>query len=159
MKVLTSLALGAFLAVCGGTAFAAERGSYPLVGTWVLSVEKSKFSGPSLKSEERTYTEADDGTVTMTITGVTSDGSRVSAGSSFKYDGKDYPLTGSPDYDALAVTKVNGTTAKFTLKKTGKIVSSGTRVLSARGTVLTLTTEATGADGKRYTSVMVFEKQ
>jgi len=124
-----------------------------------MNAEKSTFTGPALKSETRTYTEAADGTVTMSFTAVTADGTSVTGGATFKYDGKDYPITGSNDFDTTAVRKVNGSTVKFTLKKAGKIVGHGTRSISAHGKVLTLTSTVTGADGKRHTSKIVFDKQ
>ena len=45
------------------------------------------------------------------------------------------------------------------LKKAGKVVGHGTRTISGHGKVLTLTSTVKGADGKSYTSKMVFDKQ
>jgi len=154
MKYLSALFLGSLLAL-GATAAAA----YSAVGTWTLNAEKSTFSGPGWKSQTRTYAVAGDGTVTMSFTAVTGDGSTITGGSTYKTDGKDYPITGSNDYDTTAVRKVNGSTAKFTLKKAGKIVGHGTRTVSEHGKSLTLTSKVIGADGKRYTSKAVFDKQ
>lgn len=158
MKFLATLLVGAFLVATGGAAFAAGMTGHSLDGTWVMNADKSKFSGPAFKSQTRTYSEAADGTVTMALKGVASDGSAVSGGSTFKYDGKDYPITGSGDYDTLSGKKVNGTTIKFSLKKSGKVVGTGTRTLSAHGKVLTLTSKIF-ANGSSYTSTIVFDKQ
>ena len=87
------------------------------------------------------------------------EGSAVSGGATFKTDGKDYPITGSSDFDTLSVKNVNGSTGKFLLKKAGKVVGHGTRTISAHGKVLTLTSTIKGADGKSHSSKMVFEKQ
>ncbi len=52
-KLLTLLLLGSLLAA--SSAFAAD----PIVGTWTLNVEKSKFtSGPAPKAATRVYTES-----------------------------------------------------------------------------------------------------
>jgi hypothetical protein len=148
MKFITTLFLGSLLALGATVAGAASA-----VGTWTLNAEKSTFGGPSLKSQTRTYAVAADGTVTM------SDGSSVTGGTTYKTDGKDYSITGSNDYDTVAVRKVNGSTAKFTLKKAGKVVGHGSRTVSAHGKSLTLSNTVTGADGKRYSANLVLDKQ
>jgi hypothetical protein len=154
MKYLTTLLIGSLLAL-GATA----AGAYSLTGTWTMNAEKSTFTGPAFKSQTRTYAVAADGTATMSFTAVAADGSTVTGGATLKTDGKDYPITGSNDYDTTALTKVNGSTVKFTLKKAGKVVGHGTRTISAHGKVLTLTSTVKGGDGKRYTSKIVFDKQ
>jgi hypothetical protein len=154
MKHITSLLMGTLLAFGAGVA-----GASSLAGTWIMNPEKSSFTGPSFKSQTRTYSEAADGSITMSFSGVASDGSSVSGGGTFKYDGNDYPITGAKDYDTTSLKKVNGATTKFTLKKAGKVVGHGTRTISSHGKMLTLTTSVSGADGKTYSSKMVFDKQ
>jgi hypothetical protein len=139
----------------GAPAFAAES----MAGTWTLNLEKSKFvPGPAPKSQTRTYAETADGTA-LTFTGVAADGSTVSGQSTFKYDGKDYPITGSSDYDTLSLKRVNGTTVKSLQKKDGKVVGTTIRTISAHGKVLTLDSRGKGANGKSYHSIGVFDKQ
>jgi hypothetical protein len=136
-------------------AFAAESAA----GTWSLNLEKSKFvPGPAPKSQTRTYADTADGTV-LTFTGVTADGSTVSGQSTFKYDGKDYPITGSPDYDTLSLKRVNHTTVKSLQKKDGKVIGSTIRTISGHGKVLTLTSRGKSANGKSYHNVAVYDKQ
>ncbi len=154
MKYITTLLMGTLLML---GAMAADASS--LAGTWTLNVGKSSFAGPGFKSQTRTYAEAADGTVTMSFSGVAADGSTVTGGATLQYDGKDHPISGSKNYDTAALTKVNGSTAKFTLKLGGKLVGHGTRTISAHGKVLTLASTITGADGKTSTSKMVFDKQ
>ena len=154
MKYITTMLVGTLLAL-GATVAGADA----LTGTWTMNAAKSTFTGPALKSQTRTYAVAADGTVTMSFTAVAADGSAVTGGATFKSDGKDNPITGSNDYDTTAVRKVNGSTTKFKLKKAGKVVGHGSRTISAHGKVLTLTSTVTGADGKSYTSKVVFDKQ
>jgi hypothetical protein len=158
-NIFKLLVIGATVALgSGATAFAASA-SEPAVGTWVLNLEKSKFSpGPAPKSQTRTYTQSADGT-TLTVTGVAADGSAMSGQSTFKYDGKDYAITGSPDYDTLALKKVNGHTVSSVQKKDGKVVGSTTRTISAHGKVLTLTSKGKNAKGASFHNVAVFDKQ
>jgi hypothetical protein len=155
-KMIQLLVVGTLVALgIGAPAFAAES----MAGTWTLNLEKSKFvPGPAPKSQTRTYAETADGTA-LTFTGVAADGSTVSGQSTFKYDGKDYPITGSSDYDTLSLKRVNGTTVKSLQKKDGKVVGTTIRTISAHGKVLTLDSRGKGANGKSYHSIGVFDKQ
>jgi hypothetical protein len=97
--------------------------------------------------------------VTLTVTGVGADGTAVSQQSTFKYDGKDYPITGSPDYDTLSLKRIHHGSVKSLQKKDGKVIGSTLRTVSAHGKVLTLTTRGTGATGAHYHYVAVYDKQ
>jgi hypothetical protein len=158
-KGFRTLLVGTLFAVAGVTVALAAGGPDPAIGTWTLNVAKSTFSpGPAPKSQTRTYAASADGT-TLTVTGVGPDGSATSQQSTFKYDGKQYPITGASDYDSLALKRVNGSTVKSTMSKGGKPVGTTTRSISGHGKVLTLTSKYTGADGKTYSNVAVFDKQ
>lgn len=155
--LLKTILVGAVLAVAGVTMAAGAVDG--VVGTWTLNVAKSTFDpGPPPKSQTRTYTQGDDG-ISMTFTGVAADGSAISGQSTFKYDGKAYPMTGSKDYDAISLKRVNGSTVKSTMMRAGKQVGVTTRTISGHGKVLTLTTKIVGADGKAYSTVAVYDKQ
>jgi len=155
--LLKTMLVGAVLAVAGLT-IAADAAD-PVVGTWTLNLAKSKFdTGPALKSQTRTYTQGDDG-ISVTVNGSRADGSAVSQQSTFKYDNKAYSWSGAADYDALSLKRVNGSTVKAILMKAGKKVGNTTRTISGHGKVLTLSTKVTGADGKPYSTVLVFDKQ
>jgi hypothetical protein len=158
-QIYKMLVVGAIVALgSGATAFAAGA-SDPLVGTWVLNLEKSKFSpGPAPKSQTRTYAQSADGT-TLTVNGVAADGSAMSGQSTFKYDGKDYPMTGSPDYDTLSLKRLNGSTVRSDLKKGGKVVGTTVRTLSAHGKIMTLASKGKSASGATFDNVMVFDKK
>lgn len=56
-------------------------------------------------------------------------------------------------------TKVNDRTLSITLKKDGKVTTSGKIVVSADGKTRTVTTTITNADGKKVRSTAVFDKQ
>ncbi len=156
MKIFKTMLVGAVLAV-SGLAMAAAADS--IVGTWTLNVAKSTFDpGPALKSQTRTSTEDQDVT-SLTANGVRADGSATSQQSTFKYDGKAYSMTGSREFDALSLKRVNGSTVTAVLMKAGKKVGSTTRTISGHGKVMTLSTKMTGEDGKPHTTVLVFDKQ
>jgi len=151
--------MGTVLAVGGGAVALAAEAPNPVVGTWTLNLANSKFNpGPAPKSQTRTYAQTAQGTA-LTFNGVAADGSAVSGQSTFKYDGKDYPITGSPDFDTLSLKRINGSTVKSTQKKAGKVVGTTTRTISAHGKVLTLSSKGTDAKGMSYDNVLVFDKQ
>jgi hypothetical protein len=130
----------------------------PVVGTWQLNLQKSKFApDPPPKSQTRTYASEGD-RITMTAEGVDAKGNHTSQEWSAKYDGKDYPITGSPLFDSIAL-KRQGDTVIATTKKQGKPVATGTRVISDDGKEMRLTTKGTNEKGEPYTSVMVFDKR
>jgi len=73
--LLKTILVGAVLA--SGVAWAAGAVD-PVVGTWTLNVEKSKFSpGPAPKSQTRTYSAGADG-VSLSVSGVGADGTAIS---------------------------------------------------------------------------------
>src|ERR1700694_2326193 len=132
--IFKMLVVGTILSFAGG-AMAYAKAHDLVIGTWALNVEKSKFNpGPAPKSQTRTYAQTADGTA-LTFNGVAADGSSISGQSTFKYDGKDYPITGSPDYDTLAL-KRHGSTVTSVQKKDGKVVARTTRTISGHGKVL-----------------------
>ena len=130
-----------------------------VIGTWELDVAKSTFRpGPPPKSWTRVY-EASGENVKYTDSTVAADGKVDVSGWTGTYDGKDYPAPGSPDFDAQAVKASNPFRATFTLKKAGKVVGSGTRVISRDGKVMTIRLKLTNAKGQTFNSVRVFEKR
>jgi opacity protein-like surface antigen len=157
-KLLKALLIGALIAGGLGSVVTAADAPDPVVGTWKLDTAKSKFvPGPAPKSQTRTYAEPAQGTA-MTFTGVAANGSSMSGQSTFKYDGKDYKITGSPDYDTLSLKRLNGT-VRADLKKGGKVVGTTIRSLSGHGKVLTLASKGKGATGAAFDNVMIFDKQ
>ena len=156
---LKSVLVGTVLALGAGSVAVAAGAADPVVGTWVLNVAKSKFNpGPAPKSQTRTYAATADGIV-LTATGTNADGSAVSQKSSFKYDGKDYAISGSADYDSLSLKRVDDLTVESVQKKGGKAVGKTTRTVSEDGKVLTLASKGTGASGAAYDNVMVFDRK
>jgi hypothetical protein len=158
--ILRALLLGIAVAFGGGSVALAADKPDPAVGTWTLNLAKSKFTpGPAPKSITRTYTQTAQG-VSLKVEGVAADGSPISQQSGpNKYDGKDYPYTGASLFDTLSLRQGDARTVKFTLKKQGKVVGSGTRTVSADGKVLTISSKGTDAKGTPFESVAVHDKQ
>lgn len=159
MKAILKTAFVAVLLAAGSAAVVAAPAADPVIGTWQLNVAKSKFSpGPAPKSDTRTYEATDQG-IAMTWKSVGADGKEIVAKSTFKADGKDYPLTGVPNFDSLSLKQVDDHTVQSTQKKGGKVVGTTTRTVSKDGKVLTLNSKGTGPTGAPYDNVMVYDKK
>ncbi len=153
MRRIAAIALLSTLCL-GATAFAADA----VVGTWKLNVAKSKFSGTAPKSATRVYTDSADGT-TLDQKIVGADGKEMSMHTTIKYDGKEYAVTGNPDGDSVSGKVIDARTTDFEIKKSGKVVGTVHRVVSADGKTLTVHNKGTHTDGKAYDDTLVFDKQ
>jgi hypothetical protein len=143
--------------VLGGTALTQ---SDPILGMWRLNVAKSKYSpGPAPKSDTRVYEPWETDGIKLTATIVQADGTPVAAGFSAHYDGKDYEVRGTADYDTLALKRVSATTVSEVLKKNGRVVGSAKHVVSKNGKMFTLTTNWTNTKGQKASRVSVYDKQ
>ena len=131
----------------------------PVIGTWQLNAGKSTFkSGPAITNQTRTYSQSGD-EITMDIKSVSAGGKEISSHTTYRLDGKSYPVTGNPDYDNLIGKQLNSHMAQFTLKKGDKVVGHTTRTVSKNGKKLTATSHQTLASGEKTDNVLVFDKQ
>jgi hypothetical protein len=159
MKMIMKTALLSVLLTLGSAAVVAAPAADPVIGTWQINVAKSKFSpGPAPKSDTRIYAATAQGTA-MTWTSVGADGKETVAKSTFKADGKEYPMTGAANFDTLSLKQVDDHTVQSTQKKDSKVVGTTTRSVSKDGKVLTLKSKGTSATGVPYDNVMVYDKQ
>ena len=153
---LSALVATALVAAVSGVSVA-ESGD-PLHGTWKLNVAKSKFNpGPAPKATTLKYEAAGEGL--KVIVDAESDKGKAHWQYTANYDGKDYPVTGSPDSDSVSLKRIDRVTTEATLKKGGKAMTTNTRVVSADGKTLTITVKGTNAEGQAVNNVQVYEKQ
>ncbi len=156
MKSVLSLAFGALLAISSAT-FAAGKAQDPVIGTWKLNTAKSTGAAVP-KSETRSYAASADGML-VSYKRVDADGKASSVHAIVKYDGKDYPVTGAPDFDAVNARRVGPNTVESTQKRSGKSVSTTTRTVSKDGKTLTLVIRGTNAQGAMTTTTLVYDRQ
>lgn len=152
---LQILALAGFLVFVG--LGAADN---PLIGTWKLNLAKSKYdpSSKPRKSQMLMFESQAGGLIKVTAKGTDAEGNSSSIEYAVKDDGKDYPVTGNPNFDTVAYRRINSRTTERIFKKGGKVVNTGRRVLSKDGKTLTITTNNT-RNGKPYSDVVVYDKQ
>jgi ABC-type transport system substrate-binding protein len=151
MKLARFLVLLAF----GVTLWSAD----PAIGTWKLNTAKSKYSpGPAPKRATIAFEENAEG-VKRTGESIDADGNKTSFEYTAKYDGKDYPVSGSELYDAIALKRLDDHTVESTLKKSGKVMTTARRVVSKDGKTMTLTITGINAKGEKIKNIAVYEKQ
>ena len=151
------LALEVILAVPTGDLSA--QASDPRIGTWKLNATKSKFNpGPPPQSLIVKVEPSGKGEkVTAEI--VNADGTRTTTVYTANFDGKDYPLTGSPTADMVSLKRIDANTTERTDKKGGKVATNLKRVVSQDGKTMTVTTKGTNAEGQAVNNIIVFDKQ
>jgi len=129
-------------------------------GTWKLNLAKSTFSsGSPPRSSTLTYETVGQG-FRATTEGIDAQGNPTKGVFGiYLYDGKSYPVTGVPDFDASSYKVVNDSTVEMSRTKAGKVVLTQTRVLSADGKTLTFTSTTTNTNGQQINNIVVYDKQ
>lgn len=128
------------------------------MGTWKLNESKSKISPGATKNTTVIYEVAGDD-VKVTVDGVDASGSPSHSEWTGKFDNKPYPVTGDPTSDTRSYRKVNNHTLALTGRKDGKVTLTGRITVSANGRTRTVTTNGTGANGKKFSTRAVYDKQ
>jgi hypothetical protein len=134
-------------------------GADPFSGAWVLNLSKSKLP-PPLPRSQISHIDADSNGIRVREEIVSDKGERITITVDAKFDGKDYPITGSAFADTVAYQRVDSHTIKGTVKKAGKVVVTEAATVSEDGKTLTGTysgIDATGSEVKD--AVAVFDKQ
>jgi hypothetical protein len=128
----------------------------PHVGTWKLNIAKSKASRAASST---LIMKAQNNGLKCASDFVDSEGKATHAEWAAKYDGKDYPVKGNPDVDAISLTKIDANTVDYVQKKSGKEVQRGRTVVSTDGKTYALTGKAQNSKGQDVTFTAVFDKQ
>jgi len=129
------------------------------VGTWKLNVAKSTFRpGPPPAAETRIYQSQPEG-VKTTVTTTWADRKTTTVEYPANYDGKDYPVSGSRDIDAVALTRMDDFTSAATLKHAGKEIGVARRVVSPDRKTMTITYKGINSIGDKVDNVAVYDRQ
>lgn len=131
----------------------------PLVGTWELNLEKSKFNpGPPPKSKTRTY-EVNGLQEKMIASTTDAQGNTTIHKFSATRDGKEYPYEGWPMAETVSLMPVDASSVTYSMKTAGKVVVTGTRAVSNDGKMLTISVKFTTAKGQEVDNIEVFDKR
>ena len=129
----------------------------PQMGTWKLNEGKSKFAPGMGKSTTVAYSEQGD-KIKVTVDGVDKDGKPTHGVWVGKWDGKAYKAKGNLAWDSAAYRIVNDRINDITTMKNGKTLWTGRIEVSKDGKSRTVTVNGTDANGKKYTSKVVYDK-
>jgi hypothetical protein len=146
-------------ALNGGTVMAKQMTPDPAIGVWKLNVPKSSFRlVPAPKSSVMKVEPWEDG-LKVSADSIDAQGNRLHPETAYKFDGKDYPLKGSPLADTISAKRINERTGESVWKKDGKVILTVRTVISADGKTLNLTRTGKDAQGRTVEDVMVYDKQ
>ncbi len=135
------------------------QGGDPRIGTWKLNVAKSKYSPGPPPQSQTLKVEASGQGEKVTSEVVAPDGTSTTTVYTANFDGKDYPLTGSPIADMVSLKRIDARTTERTDKKGGTVAQTIRRVVSADGKTMNVTVKGKNAQGQEVSNVVVFEKQ
>ena len=133
MRLTTLLLLFATLPAVNAIA-----GDIALIGTWKFNPAKSHFTHGELPlSLVITITADGRNGIQYQSRNHLVDGSSGGAAYRAKLDGKDYPVTGSASYDAVAIRPVNPNMLHIEMKKGGAVIVDTMYAVSADGKTMT----------------------
>ena len=128
-------------------------------GTWKMNPAKSKYSpGPAPKAIT-VKVVSDTENIKLNSDGIDASGNPTHIEYTAKYDGKDYPITGAPNADTVAIERIDPNTLQSTVKKAGQVVMTIRTVLSDNGKTRTSTFTGKDAEGHDVNNVVVYDKQ
>jgi hypothetical protein len=128
-------------------------------GTWKMNPTKSNYSpGPAPKAiTVKIVSDAEN--IKLSSEGIDPAGNPTHLEYTAKYDGKDYPITGAPNADTVALERIDASTTESTVKKAGQVVMTIRTVLSDNGKTRTSTFKGKDAEGHDVNNVVVYDKQ
>jgi Cu/Ag efflux protein CusF len=128
-------------------------------GTWKMNPAKSTYSpGPAPKNIS-VKIDSDAENIKLTSDGIDAAGNPTHIEYTAKYDGKDYPITGVPNADTVALERPDASTIRSTMKKGDQVVMTVTSVISKDGITRTSTFKGKDAQGRDVNNVVVYDKQ
>jgi hypothetical protein len=129
--------------------------SDPFTGLWIFSTERSNLSTPAPRGwmQQINATSAE---VKVREEIIRSDGSQTVVTVQARFDGKDYPVSGSPAADTIAYTRVDANHIAGTGKKNGSVPLKETVTADPEDGTLTLTYSLYGGAREIASGVAVF---
>src|SRR5262245_52226692 len=128
------------------------------IGIWKLDIDKSSFAlGPAPKASVMKIELWEDGLKVGTDT-IDPQGNRIYMEAAYKFDGKDYPLTGSPVADTIAATRISYCKTEYVWRKQGKVAMATKTIASLDGKTLRVIRTGVGALGRMADDLLVYDR-
>ena len=157
--------LAAVLVVLSTTVPAVAQGADPFMGTWRLSLEKSKFPGPPPALPYIiTFEQNTDGSILGIVYALDEQDTRTAvARITYRYDGKEYRdfdvVKNVPATNALSFTRIDRHTLDVThTLNEGKSVFMERRTVSVDGRTMTFLLTATDLRGQTVSVIQVVDR-
>lgn len=151
--------LGAVLLVSPWLVYAAgNQAKDPFAGKWLLDSDKSTFvPGPAPDDRTMTFEIKDGGLHHLTQTRNLFLGGTDDIDYTAKFDGKDYPITGT-GLDTVSLKRIDAHTIERTGKVRGKETETTIMKVSSDGKALTMTVKGS-YNGTNYSSTQIFTRE
>jgi hypothetical protein len=150
-----------FVSVMGDPRVMAQATNEPLLGTWVMNVQKSTFSGAAPDKRTMKFEKVPEG-IRHTTDSVNNGGfglvDSYRLQYTFKIDGKDYPADPAMPVGMVSFRRVDPNTVERTGKYLGEVIETVKYAVSTDGKTMTLTQNGT-LNGVEVMSVQVFTRQ
>ena len=145
-------------AIPGNAAPGGNQAKDPFLGTWLLDADKSTFVPGPVPEDRTMICEMKDGALHhLTKTPNLFLGGTDDIEYTAKFDGKDYPITGT-GIDTVSLKRVDANTIERTGKVRGKPAETCTMKVSPDGKTLTVTIKGS-YNGTDYSSVQILTRQ
>ncbi|MBI4444276.1 MAG: hypothetical protein HY645_00085 [Acidobacteria bacterium] len=120
----------------------------PFEGSWEVDLVKSKFaSGAPVKSAISLYESLDGNRIRYTAQFVGVDGTVVTREFTAAFDGEDHAVSGDPEADAVALSRLEPRVIMGIYKKKGRVTYAFVRAVSADGKSMTARQMGTNSKG------------
>jgi hypothetical protein len=130
----------------------------PVIGVWILSVAHSTFRLLPPPTSSVLRIEAWEDGLKVSVDTIDNQRNRVRPQTAYKFDGKDYPLTGTQIADTVSSKRIDQLITESRWKKGGTVVLTIKTVVSADGNTLTATRIGVGSQGRTAQDVMVYDR-
>ena len=128
-----------------------------LVGAWRLDVAKSRYRpGPAPLSETRTYVRQGENVLGVILREF-ANGRRERIEYTANYD-REYPVTGTEDYDMVVLKRIDRSTSEAVLSHAGRVFGTARRVIAADGRSMTITFRRDSETGVSVLNFAYYER-
>jgi len=159
MQMWKTWIVGSALALVAPLALAAHHSADSSIGTWKLNVAKSTFGSLAPpKAQTRTYSATHKGTHVV-IEEEAADGKMTKTDLTITYDGKSHPVSGNPDFDSVAATRLDAYETKANLIRDGRVIGLLRRLVSEDRKTMIINTRIERANGNTETALSFYDRQ
>ena len=128
-----------------------------LVGAWRLDVAKSRYRpGPAPLSETRTYVRVGENVLGVILREF-ANGRRERIEYTANYD-REYPVTGTEDYDMVVLKRIDRSTSEAVLSHAGRVFGTARRVVAPDGKSMTITFRRDRETGVSVLNVAYYDR-